>query len=473
MARPRRVPENIVLTMTHLEERHTAGVTADGKAFHVRGAPVGGTIEARPEKKGHALRVRLLEPGPDAAVPACPVFGVCGGCQLQEMTLEAQRREKATLLQRLTATDRDPSIQFHGLRGAPSGYGYRNKVELSFGARRYQTEAERALSPDGRLPDSEGSFLGFHPPGWFAKVVPVESCAIATPAMQAVIARVSQLGLGPAWDTRTNQGIWRNLVIREGGTPHHPKLLVSLVTTSSVDPDDLRRVVDTLADLPTLTGILHIIHDGVAQVAHGSLAQVLWGDALLRVQLRELRLELPHDGFFQVNSEGALVLLDTIEEALAADLPPGPIAGTLLDLYCGSGALGLALSSRFSRVIGVELHAPSVEIARANAAKNGIVGEWHAGPCEEVLMGLSLPSPVTALVDPPRAGLHAKAARFLANLPADRLVYVACGPASLARDREILEEGGWRMTDLWGVDLFPQTHHIEAVARFSRTPRDC
>ncbi len=103
-----------------------------------------------------------------------------------------------------------------------------------------------------------------------------------------------------------------------------------------------------------------------------------------------------------------------------------------------------------------------------NAKMNGISGRWYAGKVEEILPDLELPSPRTVVVDPPRVGLHPKAARFLASLDMERLVYVACKPASLHRGAALLAEGGWVMQDLWTVDLFPQTHHIEAIALFER-----
>ena len=121
-------------------------------------------------------------------------------------------------------------------------------------------------------------------------------------------------------------------------------------------------------------------------------------------------------------------------------------------------------------MVGVELIPEAIEVARANAELAGIESEWHAGKVEEVLPTLELDAPRHLVVDPPRAGLHPKAARFVASLEAEVLVYVACSPSSLARDRLTLEDGGWRLDGLWTVDLFPQTLHVEAVARFVRSP---
>ena len=138
-----------------------------------------------------------------------------------------------------------------------------------------------------------------------------------------------------------------------------------------------------------------------------------------------------------------------------------------MDLYCGTGTIGLWLSDHFDEVVGVERNLEAVEDARGNAARMGVTGvRFEGGAVEEVALALEADAIV---VDPPRAGLHPKAVKWLAGLrTADRLIYVACQPRSLARDRVVLEAGGWRMVDLWTVDMFPQTGHTEAVARFER-----
>ena len=141
---------------------------------------------------------------------------------------------------------------------------------------------------------------------------------------------------------------------------------------------------------------------------------------------------------------------------------------TLLDLYCGVGSIGIAISHLFEEIIGIELHEESILWARKNAEKNNVNGQWHAGPVEKVLPTLSFPSNSLILVDPPRAGLHPKAAKFLAAQETEKLVYVACSPASLARDALILMEGGWNPSTIWSVDLFPQTPHIETIALFTK-----
>jgi len=251
------------------------------------------------------------------------------------------------------------------------------------------------------------------------------------------------------------------LILRDSGTKDQPRLLIGLVTTSTVDETQVRTAAERLSRLQGVTGIYWLTNDGKAEVATGELREVLYGSAELRFDLGGLQFTLPHSAFFQVNTSGTEVLLQVLSEAVGS-------GGSLVDLYCGSGIIGMSLASQFDQVIGIELHEGAIHCARDNAQANDVQGQWLAGKVEEILPTLALPSPRTLVVDPPRVGLHPKAARTLASLDADRLVYVSCKPESLARDAEILAEGGWKMEEIWTVDLFPQTHHVESIARFSK-----
>jgi 23S rRNA (uracil1939-C5)-methyltransferase len=438
-----RVP--IQVNIDHLTPKGSAGLDEVGKTWRVRGAPVGAVVLATPGRKHAARRVEITTPAPDAVAPVCPVFGVCGGCQLQEMPLASQRLEKQRMVERILEMDSEP------VRGAPQAYGYRNKVELSFGTREYVPEGPPAtIEP--------GSFLGFHPPGWFSKIVSISGCPLASDAMNKVIAAVAEAQLEPAWNNQSHTGHWRHIVLREGDG-----VLVTLVTTPDTDAAQVQAVADRLAAIREVRGVLWVVTDRLSDVAIGEERALLHGVSHLDMGLGDARMHIPHDAFFQVNTAGAEVLLDTIRDAL------GPPSGrALLDLYCGVGAIGIALGRDYGPVVGVDITESAIALAQENAARNNVEGEWHAGKVEDVLWRLNVGTAGAIVVDPPRAGLHPSAAKFLSNVHADVLVYVACSPTSLARDRVVLEAGGWVLTGLWTVDLFPQTPHVEAVARFVR-----
>jgi tRNA/tmRNA/rRNA uracil-C5-methylase (TrmA/RlmC/RlmD family) len=233
-----------------------------------------------------------------------------------------------------------------------------------------------------------------------------------------------------------------------------------LVTSSQATETQIDIIAEGILALQHVSSVRWIETDAKSKVAQG-ISRKVYGEETLQISLANKRFFVPHDGFFQVNTVGMEALIQCIEQACSD-------THTLLDLYCGVGSIGIAISHLFKEVIGIELHEESILWARKNAEANNVQGQWYAGPVEKVLPTLSFPSNSLILVDPPRAGLHPKAAKFLANQETEKLVYVACSPASLARDSLILVEGGWNPKAIWSVDLFPQTPHIETVALFTK-----
>lgn len=437
------------------------GTAPDGRTVLVRGAPPGGRVAVTvfKRKKGelHARRHALIRPPADGATPKCAVFGLCGGCVLQELDLDAQRRAKQELVAHGVG-DLD-GIRVHPIRGPEEAYGYRNKVELSFGVRRYLSEEEHAegLPIDGR-------FLGFHAPGRFDRVVDATRCELISDAANAVIGVVREHALRPdappPYDVRSHEGFWRHLVLR---TSHTDGTVMVLLVTASGDAAPVHALAEALMNSEIdVAGVVHAVRDEVSDVARGEIAHT-WGEPNLRETLGPITFEIDPYAFFQTNTEGARVLYETVGEAVGR-------GGTLLDLYCGTGTIGLYLAEHHDAILGVEVVEASIVNARANAAAHGITkATYITAKVEDALPQIeATPGPRRIVVDPPRAGLHPKVCRSLAAADADVLVYVACRPLSLGRDRAVLESGGWRLTDLWSVDLFPQTGHVEAIARFDK-----
>lgn len=453
------------------------GVAPDGAPVTVRGAPPGSRVAVVPIGRRHgvwqARRTALVRPPARRATPPCPAFGTCGGCALQELPLDAQRRAKeAYALAEIAegfGTDAEllrARVEVRPTTGAPAAYAYRNKIELSFGVRRWLTDAAMAEG----VPMA-GRFLGFHAPGRFDRVVDLERCDLAGDAMNAVIAVVRAHALAEdapePWDPHRHEGFWRHVLLRESAAAG--AIAVVLYTAARDDGyDAVDRLAEALIAAPLpggvrVAGVAHAINHGVADVARGEVRRS-WGGLVLDERLGDVVYELSPTSFFQTSTAGARVLYDTVAALL------GDGRGLLVDLYCGVGAIGLYLASRFDRVLGIEENAEAVADARRNAAKNGITtAEFHAGRVEDELARLPAGGRgVSIVVDPPRAGLHPRVADALAVSRADTLVYVACNPASLGRDGAILERGGWRLVSLAVVDLFPQTGHVEVVGRFER-----
>ncbi len=460
--------------ITHLGPKGLGvGRAPDGAEVRVRAAVPGARVHLVPAGKRKGVwtgrKVATVRPPPDGEAPRCAVFGLCGGCLLQEASLRAQRRAKHAMAVADVAEHLSlDGVEIHPIRGADAAYGYRNRIEMSFGPRRWLTEGDQELGLA-----QEGRFLGMHPPGRFDRVVDSPRCELVSEAMNQLLEAVRSVALHPEApppnDVRTHEGFWRHVRLREG---HHTGERLVVLFTRTPDPETpwgadaeawVERVAEAVGD--RAVGVVWCVDDGVADVARGEVRRV-WGRGELREELhpeglRNARFQLSHESFFQTNTPGAEVLYSTIGEALGEHRD-----GLLLDLYCGTGSIGITLADRFEQVVGIEVVEAAVHDAEANAKANDVEANYRCAKVEDALDALGGGSHV--VVDPPRAGLHPKVARHLATTRARSLVYVACKPGSLGRDAALLAEGGWRLEALWTVDLFPHTGHIEMVGRFVR-----
>lgn len=455
------------------------GTLTDGRVVEVPFGPPGSHLFVAPtqtkKQRWQARRIEMLQPPPAACVPPCPVFQLCGGCTLQELPLSVQRAYKHEYALQCVAQPLGWSIQelkervrIHSIRGDEKAYHYRNKVEWTWGNRRMlrQDEFEAGVSFHGR-------FLGFHAPGHFDRIADTPHCSLVSNAANALFQTLRRETLHehalPVWDVREHQGFWRHAMLREAWATG--QIMVVLYTAPAQTHDEeqeVTRVVQALQATPlpndrSLVGVLWMENDSIADVAQGTVRKI-WGQDRLEEHLGNKRYELSAPSFFQTSTQGANILYETIRESLTGK------QGILYDLYCGTGSIGIYLGEMFQRVIGIEEVSEAIEDARRNAARNGLEhAEYLVGSVEHALdRWADMGENAAMVVDPPRVGLHPRVTQALATAHFDPLIYVACHPASLGRDHVILREGGWYMTDLWAVDLFPQTGHIELVARLCK-----
>lgn len=462
-----RVGEDIEGEVSDLAYGGAGVLRHDGWVVLVRGAFPGDRVRARIRKRrrahGEAELSEILRPSPERVEPACPHHGVCGGCALQGLDPEAQTRCKADqALQLLRRIGRfSPETCAPPWSGEP--WFYRNKMEFTFGRRAWLTRAELARG----LPFPPGPSLGLHPAGRFDGVFDVEDCRLQSPLSNRVVAEARALARArglPAYDTRDDEGLLRHLVVRHSAAG--ADCLLALVARDD-DPrlDALAR--DLVARLPEVTGVVALINRRRAMIAQGDEQRTLAGEPSWGESLAGLNLRIGAASFFQSQTRGA--------EALIAELLDlARIAGgeRVLDLYCGAGAFSLPLARAGARVLGVEVVAPAVAEARANAAANGI--EAAAFLCaaveEKARQAWEDERWDLVLVDPPRSGLHPRALEKLVALAPPRIAYVSCNPSTLARDAGALVAAGFSPRRLRVFDLFPQTPHLESVLLLERSP---
>jgi 23S rRNA (uracil1939-C5)-methyltransferase len=466
--RPKQGAE-VVVDVTGLDARgRGVGVEAGGAPVVLRHALPGSRVRARVQRRSRgaleARVVELLEPSPDAVEARCPHFGTCGGCAFQDLAYAAQLAHLARGI--------EAALDEHGVRagvavepvlGAAQPFGYRNKMDFTFGSRRWVEEHEP--------PGAEAAFgLGLHVPGFHAKVLDVRACDIAFPGAAALVntarALAREQGLAP-WDLERHAGLLRHLVLRRG--VRTGEVMVQLVTSDDAPDAIIPYAAALVAAHPEVTTLVQGVNTLPASVAQAEREHVLHGSGVIREELCGLTFTLSAASFFQTNTVQAERLFELVRAAAA----PAPDA-VVYDLYCGAGAIALVLAAAARAVWGFEAVPAAIADARANARANGVrnatfvEGDVLAALAEPAQAGR--PRPDVVVVDPPRAGLHPRVPAALAALGAARLVYVSCNPASAARDLVPLADGGYRLVRVQPVDLFPHTPHVECVLTLERAP---
>ena len=426
-----------------------AGVarTETGYVVFVRGAVPGDRVRVRIGKAkrswAEADLVELLEPSPERVELVAPHPGAPWQVLPYERQLEEKESQVRDALSRIGGFE-DPPVEL--IIPAEQRLRYRNKLEYSFG-----------MHENGEL------VLGFHRPGRFDVIDDVHDDILASERInevrEAVKAWCREEGL-TAWDRETQTGVLRNLVVREGRRTGHVQ--ARIVTSPG---SEFR--VDELAAATPADSFLWTRAEGVAETTRGGDTKVVKGSATLEEELSGLRFRISPDAFFQTNTEMAERLYDEATKLAA-------LSGreTVLDLYCGIGTIALLVALDAGEVWGVELVEEAVRDAIENAKLNGIDNtKFFAGDVRLVMRELleQSGSPDVIMVDPPRAGLSQKVVRRIIEAEAQRIVYVSCNPTTLAPNaRQLVDDGGYELTTVRPVDMFPQTPHIECVALLER-----
>jgi 23S rRNA (uracil1939-C5)-methyltransferase len=443
-ARPRRGAE-LELRIDSLAYGGAGVARTDGYVVFVRDAVPGDRVRALVTKsKRHYAEgraVELLEPSPDRIPPRAHHPGAPWQVLPYERQLEAKSAQVDDALRRIGRLD---GFALEPIEPAVEQWRYRNKLEYSFGA------------------DDQGQLVcGFHAPGSFDRIEPVEDCLLASERGNAVreqvLAWCRAEGLS-AWDRRTHEGMLRNLVVREGRRTG--QIQVRLVTS----PGALR--AEALAGAVDCDGLLWTQADALGETTAGGDTRVLAGSAELEEELGDLRLQISFEAFFQTNTEMAERLY-----AIAAEYAGLRGWEKVFDLYCGIGTLGLALAPRAGELWGLEVVEAAVADAIENARRNDVEhAHFFAGDVRLALRELveRAGRPDVVVVDPPRAGLSKKVVRRIIEAAPRRLVYVSCNPTTLAPNAAQLVEAGWALRRVRPVDMFPQTPHIECVALLER-----
>jgi 23S rRNA (uracil1939-C5)-methyltransferase len=444
-ARPQRGAE-LELRIDSLAYGGAGVARADGYVVFVRDAVPGDRVRALVTKSKRSYAegraVEVLEPSPDRVAPRAGHPGAPWQVLPYERQLEAKAAQVEDALRRIGHLD---GFALEEIEPAAETWRYRNKLEYSFGA-------------DGR-----GDLVcGFHAPGRFDLIEPIDDCLLASERGNAlreqILAWCREEGLD-AWDRRQHRGLLRNLVVREGRRTG--QLQARLVTS----PGTLR--AEALAGAVECEGLLWTQADALGETTAGGDTRLLSGTAELEEELCGLRLGISPEAFFQTNTEMAERLYAVATEY--ADLRGWE---RVFDLYCGIGTLGLALAPRAAQLWGLDVVEAAVADAIENARRNDIEhARFFAGDVRLALRELveRAGRPDVVVLDPPRAGLSKKIVRRVIEAAPKRIVYVSCNPTTLAPNAAQFAEAGWVLRRVRPVDMFPHTPHIECVALLERS----
>ncbi|MEY8388606.1 23S rRNA (uracil(1939)-C(5))-methyltransferase RlmD [Oscillospiraceae bacterium 38-13] len=422
-------------------------VRLDGAVVFVPRAVRGETIDLKITRvmKTHALGeiLRVHAPSPERAVPDCPYFGVCGGCDFRHLTYAEELWAKRQRVQDALSRIGGSGVLVEEILGAKNPEHYRNKCQYPVG-------------PGGEI-------------GFFQarthRVVPVKRCLlqpeVCDRTAEAVGSWMKRYQV-PAYDERTGKGLVRHIYVR---TNRRGESLCCVVVNGRKAPREAELAALVLSAAPGTVGVVLNGNTKKGNVILGETYRTLWGQDFIMDTLCGLEFKLSVPSFYQVNRDQAEVLYGKALEF--ADLTG---TETALDLYCGAGTITLCLAGRVKRAIGAEIVPAAIRDARENAKRNSVENvEFFCGDAAETAAMLETEGlkPDVITVDPPRKGLSPEVIASAAAMGPERIVYVSCDPATLGRDVQRFAGCGYQAVRATAVDMFPGTRHVETVVLLS------
>ncbi len=418
------------------------------------------SIQIIKKKKNYANGriIELLKPSPYRVNPPCDFSGFCGGCKWQFLKYDQQISYKQQHV-----TDSLKHIGFvedavvHPTIPSELIFGYRNKMEFSLSDRRWLLPIEMGTDVE------TGFAIGLHVPGTFYKVLDIKECLLQPDLGNFILDDVRTFIKNsdlPVYGLRSHVGFWRFLMLRHSA--FYDQWMVNIITA-----DENRTKLKPLADLlikkyPKITSVVNNITSKPAGVAIGEYEICLAGSSHIKDKIDSYEFEISANSFFQTNTLGAKRLYEIVKRF--SDLTGKE---TVIDLYSGTGTIPIYISDSAKEVIGIEIIESAVKDAENNCTNNNISNcRFICGNIINCLDKIKK-RPDVIIIDPPRSGMHKDVVRQVIDMAPDKIVYVSCNPATLARDIFIMKDL-YRMIEVQPVDMFPHTYHIESVAKLEK-----
>ena len=426
--------------------------------FFVKDAVIGDTVRAKIMKAkknyGYGRLEEIITPSPDRVEPKCQFARQCGGCQLQALSYEKQLEFKTSKVRgHLERIGGFTDIPMEKILGMDQPFHYRNKAQFPVGK-----------SKDGRI------ITGFYA-GRTHSIIENRDCALGVTrnkeVLDRVIAHMEKFHIQP-YDENTGKGLVRHVLIRYGFFTD--EMMVCLIINGEKLPGE-EALVKSLRQIPEAVSVMVNVNKKRNNVILGEKVRLLWGQPYITDKIGEISYQISPLSFFQVNpyQTGRLY---------GKALEYAQLSGneTVWDLYCGIGTISLFLAQKAKMVRGVEIIPAAIENAKENACLNGFDNtEFFVGKAEEVLPEQFARTGERAdviVVDPPRKGCDETLLSTIIEMQPDRVVYVSCDSATLARDLKYLCERGYELKKVCPVDMFPNTVSVETVVLLSHKKPD-
>ncbi|RYM05159.1 23S rRNA (uracil(1939)-C(5))-methyltransferase RlmD [Sporolactobacillus sp. THM7-7] len=451
MANPIPVAKNdqIDVTFSDLTQDGSAVAKVNGYTLFVPGGLPGekAKIHVLKTKKsyGYGRILELTQVSGSRVDPPCPFYDTCGGCHIQHISSAGQLAYKREMVKNaLERIGGFTDIAVNETLGMDEPWRYRNKIQVPF------------------------ALQNGHPVFGFYKkrshqIVDMDHCIITDPIIDKVVQKARQIaeekGIAP-YDEVRNRGVLRHIMARIGSRTG--EVMVVFVTRTRDLPFRKVFIRELTQAFPQIKSIVQNVNRKKTNAILGDETKTLWGRDVIYDKIGEVTFSISARSFFQINPVQTELLYGKALEYAG-------LTGkeTVIDAYCGIGTISLFLAKQAKKVYGVEIVPEAIEDARQNAALNKITNaQFEAGKAEDVIpkwrqQGIQ---PDVIIVDPPRKGCDASLIDTMIDMRPERIVYVSCNPATLARDLKLLTGGGYGVKKVQPVDMFPQTTHIETVA---------
>ena len=459
--------KNDLLTVTIEDMGHDGeGIgKVDGYTVFVKDTVIGDKVQAKIMKAkknyGYARLVEIMEPSKDRVEPRCAYARQCGGCQIQALSYEKQLAYKQQKIEnnliRIGGFQKE-KIPMQPIIGMEDPYHYRNKAQFPVGC------------------NKEGQLIAGFYAGRTHQIIPVpdRDCVLGIPENKVILDQILDYMREEkisAYDEERHKGLVRHVLVRYGFTTK--EIMVCLIINGDKLPSS-EKLLEKLTKIPGMTSITYNINKEKTNVIMGSKVCPLWGQTYITDYIGNVKYQISPLSFYQVNPVQTEVLYGTALEYAG-------LTGkeTVWDVYCGIGTISLFLAQKAQKVYGVEIVPQAIEDAKHNAEINEITNaEFFVGKAEEVLPeyyadyakehpGEHARADVI-VVDPPRKGCERSVLDTMVQMEPERIVYVSCDSATLARDVKYLRENGYEIRKVKATDMFPMSVHVEVVCCLHR-----